>query len=438
MKEKTIKLVKRVLKNELVSGSTYIFIGSVIGNILALVFNLYLARKLTYADYGTYASLLSLIGLITIPAQSFGPIIVQFATQYLSKKEEGKATEFYFIILKIVSLFATVLLVGFIVFSGPLQSFLHINNIWLVIISGLIVFFSYVAVLNMSFTQSLLRFVFLAFLTIMVGIVKVVTGFLFINAGYRIVGSLLAILLSFFIPFLLSFISVAFLFLKRRERIKIPLREILVYAIPTSTTVLALSAFTSTDVLLVKHFFNAHDAGFYAGLSVVGKAIFYFTAPIPIVMFPLLIKRHTQGQNYKNLFYLALLLVFLPSLAITAFYFLFPKITLTIFLGGRDYLSIAPYLGLFALYLSVFSVINVCVNFFLSLKKTNVVYFVLIGAFMQGLGITFFHKGFIQVIAVSLSTAILLLIALLLYYFKVYGTEKPNKKNTRLSHNSGI
>src|SRR5205085_2537303 len=130
---------------------------------------------------------------------------------------------------------------------------------------------------------------------------------------------------------------------KHRERIKIPLREIMKYALPTSFTVLALSAFTSTDVLLVKHFFNAHDAGFYAGLSVVGKAIFYFTAPIPVVMFPLLIKRHTQGENYKNLFYLALLLVFLPSLAITGFYFLFPKLTLTIFLGGRDYLSIAPY-----------------------------------------------------------------------------------------------
>jgi len=95
------------------------------------------------------------------------------------------------------------------------------------------------------------------------------------------------------------------------------------YAVPTFVTVLFLTSFTSTDVILVKHFFNSHDAGFYAGLSLIGKVIFYFTAPIPAVMFPLLVKRHATGKNFVNLFYLALILVILPSVALQLFILFF-------------------------------------------------------------------------------------------------------------------
>jgi O-antigen/teichoic acid export membrane protein len=140
-----------------------------------------------------------------------------------------------------------------------------------------------------------------------------------------------------------------------------------------------------------------------------------------MVMFPLLVKRHAKGVNFNNLFYLALCLVILPSVAITAFYFVFPQFVINLFLGGREYLFVAPYLGIFGLYLTVFSLVNVCVSFFLSLNKTNISILVVFAAVCQIILIYIFHSNFYQVIGVSLTVSTLLFISLLFLFFKNYG-----------------
>lgn len=141
-----------------------------------------------------------------------------------------------------------------------------------------------------------------------------------------------------------------------------------------------------------------------------------------MVMFPLLIKRHANKESFTNLFYISLLLVLIPSFAITAFYFLFPSFVINLFLGGRNYLSIASYLGIFGLYLTVFSMVNVCVNFFLSLNKTNISFLVVFAAILQIVLIYMFHSSFYQVIGVSLIVLVILLTVLLYLFFKNYGS----------------
>ena len=221
---------------------------------------------------------------------------------------------------------------------------------------------------------------------------------------------------SFILDLLLRFI-----FSKKTESdVHIPTRQILNYALPVFIVILFMTSFTSTDIILVKHFFNPHQAGFYAGLSLIGRVIFYFTIPIPGVMFPLLIRRHNLGKNFNNLFYLALGLVLIPSLAITGFYFLFPKFVVSLFLGGRDYLAIVPYVGFFGINLTIFSLINVCINFFLSLNKTGIAPLVVVAAIAQILLIYIFHANFYQVITVSISVSSVLLLALMGYYLKLF------------------
>jgi O-antigen/teichoic acid export membrane protein len=203
----------------------------------------------------------------------------------------------------------------------------------------------------------------------------------------------------------------------KNNKEEIPLKSIVFYAFPTIIAIFSLVSFTSTDVLLVKHFFNPQDAALYAGLSLIGKVIFYFTGMIPMVMFPLIVKRNTLGKRFDNLFYLSLLLVLIPSLLITGFYFAFPKLVISLFLGRSSYFALVPYLGLFGVYLTVFSLLNVFINFFLSLNKTKIAPLILLAAASQIIAITFFHSSLLQVIYSSLIVCSLLLIALLTYYF---------------------
>ena len=426
--KKVFEILSRLLKHELISGSFYLFVGGTVANFLAFIYNLFLAKTLIPADYGVYGSLLSIITLIGVPVSSLGPVIVKFAADYLAKNENEKAERLYIRMSQFILIISLILFASFVIFSETIKAFLHIQNTIFVIFSGLIISFFYLNLVNSSFIQSILKFKQLSVINILGGMAKLAVGIPLILLGFKIYGALGGVFAMAVTVFLSGFIPLRFLLKNIKQNTSaIPIKEIINYALPTSFAVFFLTSFTSTDVILVKHFFNAHDAGFYAGLSLVGKVIFYFTNPIPMVMFPLIIKRSSSGKNFSGLFYLALVLIILPSFAITAFYFMFPSFVIRLFLSGKDYLSIAPFLGFFGIYLTVFSIVNLFISFFLSLNKMKIVPAIVISAVSQAILISFYHKNFYEVIGVSLLVCSLLLVVLLLYYIFHFGSFRKVK-----------
>lgn len=432
MKTKVLNVGKTFLKHELVNNSLYLLIGNNISNFLAFILNLFLARLLIPQDYGEYASLLSIFTLMGILVQGLMTIITRFATDYFAQNKNAEAASLYFKMFKFVGITAFVIFIGFCIFSFQIKNFLHLNNIWYVFILALAITFSYLTIINTAFIQSILRFGFLSSILISSVSMRLIIGVILITLGFRVFGAVWAMFTSTFFAFILGFIPLRFIFKYRSEskNIAIPTKEIFSYALPTSLIVFSVSSFTFMDVVLVRHFFTATESGLYAGISLIGKVIFYFTGPIAMVMFPLIIKRNAKGENYQNLFYLSLILVIVPSLAITAFYFLFPEFTINFFLGGGKYMKIAPYLGIFGIYLTIFSILNVFISFFLSLNKTKISILVLAGAISQIVAINFMHNSFFQVIGVSLFISSLLLITLLLYYILVYGKAFKHAKKS--------
>lgn len=434
-----MNLLNKITKHELITGSFFIFAGSMFSNVLAFLLNLFLARSLSYADYAIFASLLSVITLASIPAGSINTIIVKFATDYFVKEENEKLKRLYIVFFKFILGLSVGVVLLFLILANPLKQYLHLNDISYVIVAGLIISVFYLNVLNSAFLQSLLKFKTIALVNIAGGIVKLVMGVILIFLGYRAFGGLWAIFFMTFGMFIFGFIPLKKVILsKSSQNLSLNLKNVLHYAIPTFLTIFFLTSFTTIDVILVKHFFKAEMAGYYAGLSLIGKVIFYFTAPIPMVMFPLLIKRHTKGESFTNLFYLSLLLILIPSFAITAFYFLFPDFVINFFLGGRNYLYVSSYLGIFGLYLTVFSMVNVCVNFFLSLNKTNISFLVVFAAILQIILIYIFHSSFYQVIGVSLFVLVVLLLSLLYLFFKNYGNFGKLKETIAVLNNPTV
>jgi len=429
-----MKFIKNILSHELISGSFYIFVGAMFANVLAFLLNLFLARNLTYADYGIFASLLSIITLAMIAGSSMNTIIVRFSAGYYSKNETDKLKSFYKKSAKFVLTFSFFVLLFFILASPFLSNFLHLNNYFYLVLVGMCVFVFYMQTLNLAFLQGLMRFGSISIINSVSAIIKLAVGIFFVFLGMKAFSGLWSIFFMGLGAFFVGFIPLRRILSQKTENeVSLPTKEILTYALPAFVTVLFLTSFTSMDVIMVKHYFSPHLAGFYAGLSLIGKVIFYFTAPIPMVMFPLLIKRHNKGEKFHNLFYLSLILVLLPSIAITAFYFLFPRFVINLFLGGRDYLAIVPYLGFFAIYLSIFSLMNICVSFFLSFNKTKISFLVVTAAILQIILISLFHSNFYQVIGISLSLSLVLLVALLLYYFKLFGNLKNIKNSLTFS-----
>ncbi|MDP3940768.1 MAG: hypothetical protein Q8Q49_00505, partial [bacterium] len=181
-----------------------------------------------------------------------------------------------------------------------------------------------------------------------------------------------------------------------------------------------LTAFTTTDVLLVKHFFAPSTAGLYAGLTIFGKIIFFFSAPIGSVMFPMIVQKYAKKENYHGDFRLASFLIFLPSFLLTVIFFVDPRLVINIVVRSREeYLAGTAYLGLIGVFFSLYSLNFVITSFYLSIQKTFVYIPILVCALLQGVLIWIFHSSLLQVYYSSIFTSGLLLAALLLYYLKI-------------------
>ena len=434
MKKKVLFYSQRLVKHELVSGSFYLFIGTIFSAFFAFLLNLFFARSLTKQDYGIYASLIALITLFTIPAQSLTPIIVKFAGDYFAKGEIGKLEKFYFKMTKLVIFLAVVIFILFLIFSSVIKNFLNLDNYLYVPLVGLITSASYVAIVNMGMLQGVLKFFFISMTQILGAFFRILVGVALVFMGFRVFGAIWASFFAFLIAYLIGFIPLRFLFKKSTDvNVVIPTRDLVEYAVPTMIAILSLSSFISMDVILVKHFFPPFQAGLYGGMALVGKVIFYFTGPIPAALFPLLIKRHARNLPFNRLFYLAMFLVFVLAALISAFYFIFPAFTTRFFLG-KGYEGIIPYLGLFGVYIGIFSLLNVCVNLLLSLKKTFVFIPILIGSVLQIFLISIFHNNFYQIIYVSIFICGILLISLLSYFILKSG--KISSEDVQISISS--
>src|ERR1035437_11042243 len=112
-----MNIVRKLLGHELISNSAYIFVGSMVGNFLAFILNLFVARSLSYVDYGIFASLVSIIVIASIPAGSINTILVRFSTDYYSKGQIDKLKGFYKKAAKFIFSFSFFILLIFIIFS---------------------------------------------------------------------------------------------------------------------------------------------------------------------------------------------------------------------------------------------------------------------------------------------------------------------------------
>ena len=93
--DKALTLSRTAFKHELINGSFYIFLGFLISSFISFIFNLFLARTLSYSDYGEYSSLLSIFNLAIIPTTSLTAVVVRFATVYFTQNQDDKAEFLY-------------------------------------------------------------------------------------------------------------------------------------------------------------------------------------------------------------------------------------------------------------------------------------------------------------------------------------------------------
>lgn len=414
------KSIYQLIKHPLILGSSVIFFGSLGSSLLNYVFNLIMGRTLSVGDYGTFASLISLFNIFSVFAIAIMMVFAKLSASLVGQKKEKLIGSLVIAGNKWVGLMSLFICGLLLIFSVQISNFLHINSQSFIVLIVVSLFFSFLTSVPQGALQGLLKFGYFSFVNIFSSLIKLIFGILLVTIGLKALGAIYAFLLSGIAAYLFSFLPLLKYFKTKVSVDKFTLSSLhnkaYAYAIPVFLSNIGIISLVSIDIILVKHYFNPTLAGQYAALSLMGRSIFYVVSPIASVLFPLIVQKKERQERLTGTLILSIVLIVLPSVVLSFIYFFFPRMILSIFFPSSVYLSLAPYLGPFSVFILIYSMCFLLNSFYLSIGKTKVFFFTIISVILQSMSIVFFHDNISQVITGLIVVSFLLLFSLLIYY----------------------
>lgn len=421
------KNINQVVKHPLFSGSLIMVIGSNSANFFNLLYHFVMGKMLGPGSYGELAAIISLVGLLGIIPVSLSLVVIKYIA--IAKDD----TE----ISALINWFKTKVLLFSLIFSGLIFiaspiifPFLHLDNAFYLILVIIGFFFSTLALLNRSILQGLLKFKEMIISLLAETALKLLISVLLVYLGFQVSGAIGGFALSVILGW---YITNLYLRYRRKQvSMRVDRKQILSFITPVLTVSFATTSLYSSDVVLVKHFFSSYEAGIYAALSTLGKIIFFGAGPIGAVMFPIISRRSSRGEGYNKIFIYSFLATLLLATAVLLIYWLLPKFIIVV-LYGNSYLEASSLLVWFGIFITLFTLSSLLINFHLSLGHTRVVLIPIVAAILQIIAIWFYHDSLFTVIIISILISALLLGILLIY--SSYGKGKPEDKKVSFSGN---
>jgi len=171
----------------------------------------------------------------------------------------------------------------------------------------------------------------------------------------------------------------------------------------------------NSDILLVKHYFDAYDAGLYASLALIGRIVYFVAWMFVMLLLPTVVQLKKEGKATAPILFKYVGYIAAIATAIVIGCALFPETAITI-LFGDSYLTMAPLLWKYALATGLFAISNIFAYYYLSLDRyIPVVISGVFGMLQMGL-VIFFHDSLEQVVHMQIIAMVSLLVIQVIFF----------------------
>ncbi|MBC6998892.1 oligosaccharide flippase family protein [Cytophaga sp. FL35] len=183
----------------------------------------------------------------------------------------------------------------------------------------------------------------------------------------------------------------------------------------------------NSDILMVKHYFDALDAGLYASLALIGRVVYFVAWMFVMLLLPAVVQKQKDGEPTAPILFKYVTYIGLLSAAIVISCYIFPDLIITL-MFGQSYLSMADLLWQYALATSLFAVSNIFAYYFLSLDHYVPVIISGILGLSQIVLVALFHENLATVVHMQIIAMSTLLVVQIIYFLN-----KELTKNNRLT-----
>jgi len=406
--------------DNLIKHGSQMFLAVTILNILNLLYQLYMARNLSPTNYGVLNSLFSVLMIVSIPSGTLQTVVTKFISTFYINNHYERINLLLFSFVKKALVFGLFIFFILFLWSRTISSFLQITSPLLIVILGVITFFSIILPLAQGGLQGLQKFGYLGLAMITNGCLKLLLGIIFVSTGFGVIGAMSALAISTFIALLISFIILASVLPKplvstsdssqnnqNNFAPEMNFSDIYNYFYATVSVYLCYTILTNIDVLLVKHFFSPLEAGYYSIGQMAGKIILFLPVAITLVMFPKTSELHAQAKATSHLLKKCLLYVAALCGIAVLICFLFPNLVIRL-LSGKELLECTPLVRIFSVTMFFFALVYTLLFYHLSIHRLGFIYPLVSLTVLEVLMITMFHQSLSQVLYIICGNAMLL------------------------------
>lgn len=379
----------------------------VLSGLLNYSYQFSMGKLLTPEQYGTVASLTSLLIVVGVIPQTVTTSTARY-TSILNTADSGnlhRLRNYYFKRLSIVASIFTLIILG----ASPLISgFLNIDNNFLPFICLSAIPITLILSFNSGMLQGLQRFLPFGLIQAVVGFIKVLFGSLLVILGFGVYGSLVAIPLASIIALIISFFFLRVI--PRGINNDVKTTDVGSYTFLTLLAILSITILTNIDVILSKHYLSLTEAGNYAIVSILGRIAYYSSAGIATAMFPKTSSIYRRRGNHFKIYLKALALCIIISGTIVTLYAIWPK-QLSEFLFAGKYTMIVPFLFKHSLAMGLIALTFINMNYMLSIGQTKIAIPILTTTIIECILLILYHSNIEQILNIVLICSLLSLLS---------------------------
>lgn len=414
-------VASRTLRARVLSGSMILLFSSGFVGAMNLLYNLAVAHWLGAGSFGHASAVYTVLMLLSSVTLSFQLLCSKFVAKNDSVPEKVGIYRYFHRRSWIFGIGISLALA----YSSPIvSSYLNLpNRSYIYMLAVATVFYIPLGV-RRGLMQGMYDFGPLAINFVLEVVVKLGGALLLMAAGYGVSGVILAIVAS---------VVLAYIFAMPRRELTSDVQTILPTAlgegIQASVFFIGQVIINNLDIVLVKHFFSATEAGVYATVALVGRVVYMLSWSVVSGMFPFSARAHSGEREGRAVLGTALLLIVLISSLFTLGIWLAPQSLWHMLLGaGFPLAGTASYTSLLILYAlttGIYSLSVTLMSYEIARKIGNVSWLQLGFSGAIILGIYWFHNTLHEVIAVQTVLMMVLLVLVAVPYVRVQFTPLP-------------
>ncbi len=397
-----------MLNDKFLRGSVLLFFSMMMGNVFGYLFQLAMGRMLPVAAYGEMNALMSFLAIAGIPFVALMNFFSRVTAAFFVENNLAAVKRLHFTGLSRISLTLIPVMLIPCLFSSFIGNYLGVKTDKVLIVLACI-YVTGPVMINTGVIQGMQLFRSLSLISCGLPAFKFAYAVLFVWFGWGVYGAIGGLLATAVTLLAVSQWLIGRALPAEGGAVVFSFQEIIRYAGGLFVANACFSVMTQADVMLVKHYFSAHQAGLYSSAAVMGKAVMYLPGAIVLALFPMAAANQTAGRSSAAMLTKALILTLLLSGSGALILYLFPEFVMGVLFGVR-YAEAAEITALFGIAMLPMAFLLLLMNYLLAQGKIRFIFFIGLALVTELVGIHFLSNRLENILYVIMVAGVVALV----------------------------